>query len=61
LFSGITGGTQTVVVREQGAEGNVWKRDDEMSGGWRSLHNEELRNLYSLQNIVRIIKSRRMR
>jgi hypothetical protein len=35
---------------------------DEMVGGWRKFHNEELHNLYSLPNIViRIIKSRRMR
>jgi hypothetical protein len=34
---------------------------EEMAGGWKSLHNEELHNLYALQNIVRVIKSRRMR
>ena len=28
---------------------------------WRKLHNEELRDLYSLPNIVRVVKSRRMR
>jgi transcription termination factor 2 len=28
---------------------------------WRKLHNEELHNLYSLPNIIRMIKSRRMR
>ena len=28
---------------------------------WRKLHNEELNNLYSLPNIVRVVKSRRMR
>jgi hypothetical protein len=28
---------------------------------WRKLHNNEIHNLYSSQNIVRVIKSRRMR
>jgi hypothetical protein len=36
-------------------------RRDEVTGGWRKLHNEELHNLYSSQSIIRIIKSRMMR
>jgi hypothetical protein len=36
------------------------KRND-MTGEWRKLHNEELRDLYSSGSIIRIIKSRRMR
>jgi hypothetical protein len=34
---------------------------DEVTGELRKLHNEELNGLYSLTNIVRVIKSRRMR
>jgi hypothetical protein len=33
---------------------------DEVTGGWRKLHNEELRNFYSSPSIIRMIKSRRM-
>jgi hypothetical protein len=31
---------------------------DEVTGEWRKLHNEELNGLYSLLNLVRVIKSR---
>jgi hypothetical protein len=34
---------------------------DEVTGDWRKLHNEELHKLYSLPNIIRMFKSRRMR
>jgi hypothetical protein len=34
---------------------------DEVIGGWRELHNEELHNLYCSPNIIRIIKSGRVR
>ena len=36
-------------------------RRNEVTGKWRRLHNEELHDLYSSPNIVRVIKSRRMR
>jgi hypothetical protein len=36
-------------------------RRDEVTGGWRKLHNEELPDLYSWPSISRIIKLRRMR
>jgi hypothetical protein len=35
-------------------------RGDEVIGGWRKLHNEELHNLYSPPSVIRMVKSRRM-
>jgi len=32
----------------------------ELVGGWRRLHNEELRNLYTSRNVIRLIKSGRI-
>jgi hypothetical protein len=39
----------------------VGPKRDEVTGGWRKLHNEELHGLYSSPSIVRVIKARRMR
>jgi hypothetical protein len=36
-------------------------KGDEVTEGWRKLHDEKLRNLYSSSNIIRMIKLRRMR
>jgi hypothetical protein len=36
-------------------------KGDEMTGGWKKLRKEELRDLYSSPSIIRIIQSRRMR
>jgi hypothetical protein len=45
----------TVLRKIFGAERN------EMTGEWRTLHNEELNDLYCSPNILRVIKTRRMR
>jgi hypothetical protein len=37
------------------------QKRDEVTGEWRKLHNEELRDLYSSPSIIRIITSRRLR
>jgi hypothetical protein len=37
------------------------RKRDEVIGGWRKLHEEELHNLYCSPSIIRIIKSRRMK
>jgi hypothetical protein len=34
---------------------------DEVTGGWRKLNNDELRDLYSSPSIIRVTKSRKMR
>jgi hypothetical protein len=39
----------------------VGSKRDEVTGGWRKLHNEELHNLYSSPNVIRMIKTRRIR
>jgi hypothetical protein len=36
-------------------------KSDEVMGGWRKLHKEDIRNLHSLPSIIRKNKSRRMR
>jgi hypothetical protein len=34
---------------------------DEVTRGWRKLHNEKLHNWYSIPRIIRMMKSRKMR
>jgi len=38
-----------------------WPKRDDVTGEWRKLHNEELNDLYPSPNIVRVIKSTRVR
>jgi hypothetical protein len=57
--------TWYLTLRE-GFENRVLRRifgpkRDEVTGEWRKLHSEELRDLYSWPSIIRIIKSRKMR
>jgi hypothetical protein len=61
LVSHIKGRAQTGGVWEQGAEGNIWTMMDEVIGEWRKFHSGELHNLYASPDIIRQIKSRRMR
>jgi hypothetical protein len=39
----------------------LWRRREEVTGEWRTLHNDELHDPYSAPSIVRVIKSRIMR
>ena len=58
--------TLTEEHRQRVSENRVLRRifgprRDEVTGQWRKLYNEELNDLYSSPNTVRVIKSRRMR
>ena len=48
-------------IRSRPTERIFGPRRDEVTEEWMRLHNEELNDLYSSPNIVRLIKSRRMR
>jgi hypothetical protein len=47
-------------VLENGLLRIFWLKTDEVTGGWRKLHNEELGNLYSSQSVIKMIKLSRM-
>jgi hypothetical protein len=55
-------GKNTVMVFENRVPGRVCRpKREEVTGVWRKVHNEELHNLYTSTDIIRVIKSRRMR
>jgi len=56
--SGGGGRQKKVPIPAKGIFGPRW---DEVAGGWKRLHDEKLHNLYASLNIIRVIKSRRMR
>jgi hypothetical protein len=47
------------IIRDR--QWDVERQRDEVTGNWRTLHNEELYNLYSSPNIIWMIKSRIIR
>jgi hypothetical protein len=49
------------VVENKVRRGILGPKRDEVTGEWRRLHNKELYALYSTPNIIRVIKSRRLR
>jgi hypothetical protein len=49
------------VFQNRVLRGVMGPKREEITGQWRKLHNEELRDLYSSPNIICVIKSRRMR
>jgi len=57
--------TWSLILREERRLGVFrrifWPKRDEVTGKWKKIHNEELNDLYSSPNIVRVIKSRCMR
>jgi len=61
LVADIEGGRRLRVFENSVLRRVFGPKRDEVTGEWRKLHNEELRDLYSLPNIMRVVKSRRMR
>jgi hypothetical protein len=61
LVSGIKGEHRLRVFENRVLRRTFGPKSDELVGGWRKLHNEELHKLYSSTGILMITKSRKMR
>jgi hypothetical protein len=61
LVADIEGGTSLRVFEKRMLRRIFGPNRDKVTREWRKLHNEKLHDLYSSPNIVRVIKSRRMR
>jgi hypothetical protein len=57
----ISGKIHSVLEQVEGLRRIFGPKRDEIVGDWRKQHNEKLRDLYYSPNIIRIIKSRRMK
>jgi hypothetical protein len=56
FVSDIKGGTQTGSVENRVLRRIFEPKSDEVRGGWRKLHNEELHNLCCLPSIITMIR-----
>jgi hypothetical protein len=61
LVADTEGGTQLRVFKNRVLRRIFGSKKDEAAGEWRTLLNEEFNDLYSSPNIIRVIKSRRMK